>query len=75
MDKNPDPEPLVDAGAVGKHLRIAKSTVYDQAAKGLLPHVVLWKGTRRSVIRFRMSEIERFLQGRAVVPLQAEDRS
>lgn len=66
MDTTEKPEPLVDAAEVGKHLRLAKSTVYDRAAKGLLPHVRLWTGARRPVIRFRMSEIEAFLRERSV---------
>ena len=66
MDTNDTPEALVDATAVGKHMKIAKATVYDQVAKGLLPHVRLWSGTRRTVIRFRMSEIEQFLRDRTV---------
>jgi hypothetical protein len=69
MDANGSPEPLVDAAVVGKHLRLARSTVYDQAAKGLLPHVRLWSGSRRTVIRFRMSEIEAFIAGRTVRPI------
>jgi excisionase family DNA binding protein len=66
MDKNEVPEPLIDATPVSKYLGVAKSTVYDQVAKGILPHVCLWKGTRRSVIRFRMSDIEKFLRDRSI---------
>jgi predicted DNA-binding transcriptional regulator AlpA len=68
MEPNDSPEPLVDATAVGRFLRVARSTVYDQAAKGLLPHVRLWTGARRPLIRFRMSEIERFVSDRTVGP-------
>jgi excisionase family DNA binding protein len=68
MDKNEAPEPLVDATPVSKYLHVAKSTVYDQVTKGLLPHVRLWSGARRSVIRFRMSEIEAFVRDRTFDP-------
>ena len=68
MESNDSPEPLVDATAVGRHLRVARSTVYDQVAKGLLPHVRLWSGARRTVIRFRMSDIEKFLRDRTIAP-------
>jgi predicted DNA-binding transcriptional regulator AlpA len=68
MDTNFAAEPLVNAARVSKHLHLAKSTIYDQAAKGLLPHVRLWSGTRRAVIRFRMSEVEAFIAARTVRP-------
>jgi excisionase family DNA binding protein len=68
METIPDNEALVDATAVGRHLKVTKSTVYDQVSKGVLPHVRLWSGTRRTVIRFRMSEIEAFIRERSVVP-------
>jgi predicted DNA-binding transcriptional regulator AlpA len=68
MDTTDTPESLVDAAVIGTVLGIAKSTVYDQAAKGRLPHVRLWTGARRPVIRFRMSEIEKFIRDRTIVP-------
>ena len=68
MDSNDTLEPLVDATPVSKFLRVAKSTVYDQVSKGLLPHVRLWSGTRRTVIRFRMSEIAAFVRDRTFDP-------
>ncbi len=63
----------MDAAPVGKLLKLAKSTVYDQAAKGLLPHIRLWTGARRPVIRFRMSEIEAFLRERSVRAASPKD--
>jgi excisionase family DNA binding protein len=72
MESNDNLEPLVDATPVAKHLHIARSTVYDQAAKGHLPHVKLWTGARRPLIRFRMSEIEQFLRERSITPSPSE---
>ncbi len=71
MDSTDSLEALVDATPVSKFLRVARSTVYDQVSKGLLPHVRLWSGARRTVIRFRMSEIERFVRDRTVGPTPA----
>jgi excisionase family DNA binding protein len=68
METTPPNESLVDATAVGTRLGVKKSTVYDQVAKGVLPHVRLWSGTRRTIIRFRMSEIEAFIRERTVQP-------
>jgi excisionase family DNA binding protein len=67
METNLLNEALVDAAVVAKHLKVTKSTVYDQVSKGILPHVRLWSGTRRTVIRFRMSDIEKFIRDRSVV--------
>ena len=61
-------EPLLDAQVVAKWLDVAVTTVYEQAARGVLPHVRLWKGTRRTLIRFRKGDVERFIRDRAVKP-------
>jgi excisionase family DNA binding protein len=58
--QSPD-ETLLDAQAVARWLGIAVTTVYDQASRGVLPHVRLWKGRRRTLLRFRRAEIEAFL--------------
>lgn len=61
-------ETLLDAAVVAKWLGVAPSTIYDQAARGVLPHVRLWKGSRRTVIRFRRDDIERFVRERTCGP-------
>lgn len=52
---------LLKAEEVAALLRIRVSTVYDAAARGDLPSICLWRGTRRSLIRFRRQDIERLL--------------
>ena len=47
---------------VCKMLRIKPSTCYAAAAAGRLPHVVLWRGRRKSVLRFRRSDIEELIR-------------
>lgn len=69
------PELLV-AQEVATLLRIEIATVYAAAAAGKLPAVRLWRGKRKSLLRFRRSEIEQLIsQGdpgttpRATLPL------
>ena len=66
MDTAQTPDSLLDARAVAKWLGIAPATVYEQAARGALPHLRLWRGARRTLIRFSRQAIERFLLERAV---------
>ena len=65
MESSDSPEALLDAQAVSKWLGLSPSTVYDAAARGLLPVVKLWKGSRRTLIRFRRADIETFLRERS----------
>lgn len=65
MDTDDAPEALLDARSVSKWLGLSPSTVYDAASRGLLPTVKLWKGTRRTLLRFRRADIETFLSERA----------
>lgn len=66
MNDHDSDEALLDASTVARWLHVAVTTVYEQAARGVLPHVRLWKGTRRSLIRFRREDVENFLRDRAV---------
>ncbi len=59
-------ETLLNANTVARWLGVAVTTVYDQAARGVIPHVRLWKGARRTLIRFRREDVENFLRDRAV---------
>ena len=68
-------ERLLDAREVASWLGIAISTVYDQAARGVLPHVALWRGHRRTVLRFRRCDIERFLLERSVTSRRGRDEA
>ena len=40
--------------------------IYDWAARGILPHIRILAGKRRPVIRFRRSDLDRFLRERTV---------
>ena len=56
---------LLTAEEVAALLRIRVSTVYDAAARGDLPAVRLWKGTRRTLIRFRRDDIDELIRRQA----------
>ncbi len=58
-------DPLLRAQAVAQLLDVRPATVYALVDRGVLPHVRLTKGRRRSLIRFRLSEIEAFLEERS----------
>lgn len=50
-------EPLLTAEQVARLLNVKPSTIYDRAYRGDLPVVRLWKGGRRSLVRFRRQDI------------------
>ena len=56
---------LLTAEQVSKILSVRPSTVYAAAAQGHLPAVRLWSGRRRSLIRFRRSDIEALIEQRS----------
>jgi len=58
---------LLTANEVAELLNIKRSTVYEAALKGRLPAVPLWKNNRRTFLRFRRSDIEKFISERATV--------
>ena len=47
-----------------RFLNVRTGTVYEWAAKGILPHVRILAGTRRAVVRFRKAELEEFVRSR-----------
>jgi excisionase family DNA binding protein len=55
-------EPLLTAEEVARILNLKVSTVYDGVYRGLLPAVRIWKGQRRTLIRFRRTDIEEFVR-------------
>ncbi len=57
-------ESLLRAKEVAKILNIRPSTVYDLAHRGVLRCVRIAQGTRRSLIRFRPSDLEQLLRER-----------
>jgi excisionase family DNA binding protein len=57
---------LMTAGQVAEILIVDKATVYAAAATGRIPSVVVWKGKKRSLLRFRREDIEALLRRRSV---------
>jgi excisionase family DNA binding protein len=53
---------LLTAEEVASLLRVKASTVYDAAARGVLPVLRLWKGKRRTLIRFQRADIDSFIR-------------
>jgi len=57
-------EALLTPNQVAALLSIQPSTVYAAAAQGKIPCVRLWKGERRTLIRFRREDIDRVIRER-----------
>ena len=55
-------ESLLRAIEVAKILNVRPSTVYDLAHRGVIPHIRIARGSRRSLIRFRHSDLERLIE-------------
>ena len=66
------PDRLLTAEEVARLLSVKPATVYDAAADGRLPVVRLWKGERRTLIRFRREDIDRIIRERTS-PLHPTD--
>ncbi len=61
------PESLLTAQQVAELLHLKPVTVYAAAAKGLIPSVILWRGQRRGLIRFRRADLESWINTRLAV--------
>ena len=59
---------LLEARIVARMLRLQVSTVYAAVKAGKLPHVVLWGGRKRRLIRFSRTAVEAFIRDRTVGP-------
>ena len=57
---------LLTARQVADLLNIKPVTVYAAAANGRIPHVRLWSGRRRSLMRFREQDIQNLIRERTV---------
>ena len=64
---------LLKAREVAVFLNLRPSTVYDLAHRGVLPHIIIRKGARRSLIRFRKEDLARFLQQRSIETSAPQD--
>lgn len=58
-------DPLLTADDIARILNVKVSTVYDGVYRGLIPAVRIWKGRRRTLVRFRREDIESFIRERA----------
>ncbi len=59
---------LLTAEQVGALLSLKPQTVRDAAWRGKLPCIRLWTGKKKTLLRFRRSEIDQFLRDRTVRP-------
>jgi len=59
-------ERLMTAEEVGALLALKPQTVRDAAWRGKLPCIRLWAGKRKTLLRFKRSELEEFIRARAV---------
>ena len=58
-------EKLLTAEQVAALLQVRPQTVRDAAWRGKLPCVRLWKGKKKTLLRFRRSDIQRLIEARA----------
>jgi excisionase family DNA binding protein len=59
---------LLEARIVARMLNLRVSTIYAAVKAKRLPHVVLWAGRKRPLIRFRRADIEAFVRDRTFDP-------
>lgn len=59
---------LLEARIVARMLNLRVSTIYAAVKTGKLPHIVLWAGRKRPLLRFRRTDIEAFVRDRTVGP-------
>ena len=57
---------LMTAEQVAHLLLLKPSTIRDAARRGKIPCVRLWTGKRKTLLRFKRSEIEQFIRERTV---------
>ena len=57
---------LLTAREVATRLRIKSSTLYQAVVDGRIPHIKLWQGRRKALIRFRAKDIEELLRQRSI---------
>lgn len=57
---------LLTAEQVAKYFQVKPQTIRDAAWRGKLPCVRVWGGKRKTLLRFKRSEIEDFIRERTV---------
>lgn len=58
---------LLTVAEVCALLRIRPSTIYEATRTGRVPCVVLWRGSRKRLLRFRRTDVEALIAGHAAV--------
>ena len=64
---------LLTAEEVAQILRLKPATIYEAASVGRIPCVRLWKGRRKTLVRFRRSDIEQLIEQRTFPLARNED--
>jgi excisionase family DNA binding protein len=65
---------LLTAPEVASLYRVKTVTIYAAAKAGKIPHIILWAGRKRPLLRFRRSDIEQFLAERAIPAATVNER-
>ena len=64
---------LLSVEEVAMRLGVRPSTVRAGVKRGHIPAVILWKGKRRSLVRFRPEDIERTIRERLTPTVPPHD--
>ena len=67
-------DPLLTPQQVAELLSVRPVTVYAAAADGRLPAVRVWSGKKKSLLRFRRSEIEKVLREGSTIRVDDSQR-
>ena len=67
-------ETLLTSEQVATLLQVRPQTVRDAAWRGKLPCVRLWKGRKKTLLRFRKSEIEEWIRQKSIPATQTTKR-
>lgn len=65
-------ETLITVEEVAQRLGVRPSTVRAGVKSGQIPAIVLWKGKRRSLMRFSPNDIEQLIQERRILATPRE---
>jgi len=74
LDPSQHQTPLLTAHQVAEVLQLKLSSIYDAVQKGRLPAIRLWEGRRRSVIRFRATDIQEFINSRRTAVKRSDSK-
>ena len=69
---NEPDDPLLTPEQVAEIFNVKAQTVRDAAWRGKLPCVRLWRGKKKSLLRFRRSDIEALIRERTVPTLDVK---